>query len=272
MHTQLTRRRWLQACGGTLGAGLVPVTALGVQTGPVSEPQPDKKAADSFPQQPPDLVRETVGASHRDLGRVKELVTAYPELAKASWDWGFGDWESPLEAASHTGQREIALFLMEHGARPNLFTFAMLGELAIVKAVLAVQPEHIKTPGPHGLSLLHHARVGEERSKPVLDYLTSLGAPDNAASSPPKEVADALIGEYKAAGEDITLILETNRQGQLGVKANGGSLVRLTKFDEGVWHPAGAPSVRLHFEPADGKATALTLTMGGRTLRAQRAS
>jgi len=37
------------------------------------------------------IVAEVVGASHFNLDRVKELVDARPELARATWDWGFGD-------------------------------------------------------------------------------------------------------------------------------------------------------------------------------------
>ena len=37
--------------------------------------------------------------------RVKELVGRQPALAKATWDWGFGDWETSLGAASHVGHR-----------------------------------------------------------------------------------------------------------------------------------------------------------------------
>ena len=46
---------------------------------------------DQFPTQPPELTREMVTVSHFDLKRVKELVEARPSLARASWDWGFGD-------------------------------------------------------------------------------------------------------------------------------------------------------------------------------------
>jgi hypothetical protein len=251
---------------------LAPAPALAFQSGPSASQS--ERQSDAFPQQPPELVRETVGASHANLAKVRELVTAYPELAKSSWDWGFGDWESPLEAASHTGQREIALFLMEHGARPSLFTFAMLGNLEAVKAALAAHPEQIKTPGPHGLTLLHHAEVGGENAKAVFDYLKSAGAVDTEGSVPAKELIEALAGEYKAAGEDITLVVEANKLGHLAVRGNSGiarGLIRLSRLNDRAWHPAGAPSVQLRFEPTEGTAKSLTVTMGGRTIRAARA-
>lgn len=271
MKVELTRRKWLKACGGTIGAGMLPASALGLQSDSAAPPEAKKADLDSFPQQSPDLVRETVGASHGKIDRVRELVTAYPELAKSSWDWGFGDWESPLEAAAHTGQREIALFLMQQGARPSLLTFAMLGELNIVKAVLAADPQQLHTAGAHGLTLLHHAQAGGDQANGVVDHLLSLGAVESDSTVPAKEITDALVGEYKSAADNATLMVEVKRFG-LSVRGNRGSDRRLIRLDDGAWSPAGAPSVRLRFEPAEGKATFLTLTMGGKTIRAERSS
>jgi len=65
---------------------------------------------------------------------------------KAVWDWGFGDWESALGAASHVGNREIAEYLIAHGARPSLFSATMLGHLDVVKAFIAAQPGVTENP------------------------------------------------------------------------------------------------------------------------------
>ena len=97
-----------------------------------------------------------------------------PTLLNAVWDWGGGDYESAIGAASHVGNRNIALFLLENGARPNLFTAAMLGHLEIVKGFVDKYPYLKECKGPHGLSLIHHAKKGAEQAKPVLDYLNSL--------------------------------------------------------------------------------------------------
>lgn len=66
-----------------------------------------RRAAADFPQNEPSRVQAVVGASHGNFDRVKELISEQPALAKASWDWGFGDWETALGAASHTGRRQI---------------------------------------------------------------------------------------------------------------------------------------------------------------------
>ena len=120
------------------------------------------------------LVQEFVGNAHGDLNRVKELLAQESGLINATWDWGGGDFETALGAASHMGRRDIALFLLEHGARLDVFAAAMLGQLDIVKAALMAYPDALKTPGPHGIPLIAHAQAGGEEAKPVLEYLQSL--------------------------------------------------------------------------------------------------
>lgn len=78
-----------------------------------------------YPSIDDEIVSSIVGASHSNFDKVKELVTKRPELARATWDWSFGDWETAIGAASHVGRRDIAELLIDHGARPDIFTFAM---------------------------------------------------------------------------------------------------------------------------------------------------
>lgn len=120
------------------------------------------------------LVQEFVGNAHGDLNRVKELLAQEPALINACWDWGGGDFETGLGAAAHMGQRDIARFLLENGARLDLFAAAMLGKLDIVKAALTAFPEAVHIPGPHGIPLIAHARAGGDEAKEVLEYLESL--------------------------------------------------------------------------------------------------
>ncbi len=120
------------------------------------------------------LVEEFVGVSHGNFERVKELLTQEPALINATWDWGGGDFETALGAASHMGNKAIANFLLENGARIDIFAAAMLGKLDIVKAALTAYPDAIDIPGPHGIPLLDHAEVGGEDSKAIVEYLNSL--------------------------------------------------------------------------------------------------
>ena len=119
------------------------------------------------------LVQEFVGKAHADLDGVKELLLREPALINSSWDWGGGDWETALGAAAHMGRRDIAAYLLEHGARLDLFAAAMLGNLDVVKATLETYPDSIYIPGPHGISLIAHALAGGNEAIPVYEYLKS---------------------------------------------------------------------------------------------------
>jgi hypothetical protein len=120
------------------------------------------------------LVQEFVGKSHGDLERVKELLLQEPALVNATWDWGGGDFETALGAAAHMGRSDIANFLLEHGARLDIFAAAMLGKLDIVKALIQAYPEALKILGPHGIPLIAHAQAGGDDAKAVLEYLQGL--------------------------------------------------------------------------------------------------
>ena len=99
------------------------------------------------------------------------MLAAEPALVNATWDWGGGDFETALGAASHMGNKQIANYLLEHGARLDIFAAAMLGKLDVVKAALAAYPDAINTPGPHGIPLVDHAEAGGEEAKAVLEFL-----------------------------------------------------------------------------------------------------
>jgi len=121
------------------------------------------------------LVQEFVGNSHGDLQRVQELLVQEPALINAGWDWGGGDFETGLGAAAHMGRRDIACFLLDHGARLDLFAAAMLGKLDIVKAALTAFPGAIQIPGPHGIPLIAHAKAGGEEARLVFEFLQAFG-------------------------------------------------------------------------------------------------
>ena len=53
--------------------------------------------------------------------------------------------------------REIALFLLDRGARMDIFAAAMLGHVDVVRALLAARPELRDATGPHGIPLTAHA-------------------------------------------------------------------------------------------------------------------
>src|SRR5206468_12130227 len=119
------------------------------------------------------FVQDFVIYAHMDLDMVKKLLEREPTVLNATMDWGTGDWETGLGGASHMGRRDIVTYLLEKGARVDLFCAAMLGQLDVIRSLLTLQPKLIDAKGPHGFSLHFHAQVGGKESEPVLDYLQS---------------------------------------------------------------------------------------------------
>ena len=128
-------------------------------------------ASEKPPALEPELVHEFVLKSHGDLETVKRLLDEASALVNCAWDWGGGDWETGLGAASHVGRRDIALFLLDHGARMDIFAAAMLGETEIVQAMLASTPGARDALGPHGIPLVKHAEAGGEQAGEVFALL-----------------------------------------------------------------------------------------------------
>ena len=120
------------------------------------------------------LVQDFVIYAHSELDMVKKLLEKEPALLNATMDWGHGDWETGLGGASHMGRHDIVEFLLDRGARIDIFCAAMMGQLDAVKSFLTLQPKLIDAKGPHGFSLHFHAQVGDKRSENVLAYLQSI--------------------------------------------------------------------------------------------------
>ena len=172
-------RRQFAAAGAALGATAMS-QAADLPAGPTEAPferdypAPGFKPSWKKPQLNRLLVQDFVIFAHSDLEMTKKLLTKEPMLANALIDWGGGDWESGLGGASHMGRRDIAEFLLAHGARMDVFAAAALGLLDVVKGMLNAAPALIDARGPHGFSLHFHAQVGGTDSETVLDYLQSV--------------------------------------------------------------------------------------------------
>lgn len=246
------------------------------------KPTQETNVNDFFPTQPPELVREMVTVAHFDLKRVKDLVEARPSLARAAWDWGFGDWESPLGAASHMGNRPIAEYLVSKGATPSLFSAAMLGQLELVKAFVAASPGVQRLRGPHSISLLAHARVGGEGAKAVFEFLRELGDADQGEAAPlSSEEASKLVGTYlfgdgvsQQVQVDADLKMYANSKmyshpPQLNWTRKGTMTRPLFHVGDYAFYPAGAPAVRIRFAEQNG-ATVMTVNDPDAVLVARR--
>lgn len=235
------------------------VRAASIQQGG-AEPSGSGPVSASFPAQDPDLVREMVGASHGQVAKVRQLVGRQQTLAKAVTDWGFGDWESALGAASHVGNREIAEFLLANGARPTLFSAAMLGQLDVVKAFVAASPGVQRIRGPHSITLLSHAKAGGAQAKPVLDYLAELGGADESLPEKPltAEEQARILGSYvfgTAPGDRIEATLLRDMV-QIARQGHPPRVIRHLGSYE--FYPVGAENVRIRFTQSS---SGLTLTV-----------
>jgi hypothetical protein len=118
------------------------------------------------PRQTDETVKAFVVAGHTDakIATVREMLDKDPKLAVASWDWGAGDWETALGGASHVGSREMAHFLLEHGARIDAFCAAMLGRRDLLAAILTASPAAALVRGPHTYCLLYHVATNGDVS------------------------------------------------------------------------------------------------------------
>ena len=243
-----------------------------------SPASPSSFASDVFPAQDPALAREAVGVSHRDLKRVQELVERQPALARASIDWGFGDWEACIDAASHTGNKAIADFLLANGARPTIFSAAMMGQLDVVKAFIAARPGVQRNLGPHGLTLMWHARQGGPDAAAVVQYLTALGDADVPPATSPLATTDrdALVGKYtygSGSRDSFTIEVRKDMLGreQLTIERAGApSRQNLYHVGNLVFFPTGVPSTKIAFAREGAKITQLTVADPNVVLTARR--
>jgi hypothetical protein len=272
MHNVRPRRNFLK-----LASIVVPFHLLGFEPKifgltPVEQRNSslDAPVADLFPAQPPELAREMVTVSHYDLKRVKELVEARPSLARAAWDWGFGDWENALGAASHMGNRPIAEYLISKGARPSLFSSTMLGHLEVVKAFVAAQPGVQRIRGPHSISLLAHAKAGGQASRPVFELLQALGDADAGPLIPLSEIESGSIQGSYGFGPAINQQVEVTVDRGEAIWTRKGMMGRqLFHLGSRAFYPAGAPAVRIRFRE-EGSAMLMTIEDPGVVLVARR--
>jgi ankyrin repeat protein len=101
-------------------------------------------------------VAQFVGAAHGDLDTVKRMLKENPALLNAVWQ-EFD--ETAIQAATQTGARDIAEFLIGQGAPVDICTAAMLGDETRVDALLQADPALAHAKGSHGLPVLYFAAL-----------------------------------------------------------------------------------------------------------------
>ena len=235
-----------------------------------------------YPSIDDEIVNEVVGKSHFDLDRVMELVNKRRELSRAVWDWGFGDWESAIGAASHVGRRDIVEFLLSKGAKPNIFTFAMLGAFETVKSMIEFYPGIQKNYGPHGISLLQHAKAGLrmkdsmsqqqiENSESLIDYLENLGDADGISYLEMTDDKEKYLGDYRYGdGEHDGFTVKLNMKKMISLGKLGNSGGALYKIGDNKFTYNGAPSIEITFQIENNVVKSLTINEPDLTLVAKK--
>jgi hypothetical protein len=276
MTNVLSRRQFVQVAGGSCSV-LAIGGALPAQSPPPSAPT-TKPAGMTFDKGPPldsELARKTVGESHRNLEAVKQLLAADPELANCCWDWGGGDYETPLGASAHTGQTEIARLLLNTGARLDIFAAAMLGMLDVVKAAIEADDTTRYCLGPHGLTLMHHAAVGEEQSASVKKYLEEVYRNDKKVRNIPlsPRAAQRYVGAFAVESDPSRSFRFIQENGAVLWQVDPGNDVMLTNRGNHILEAeSGARPARFEFNVRGGFGRSVIVSLDGTTVEAARLS
>lgn len=123
------------------------------------------------------LSQETINtfvvAAHHDLPEVQHMLATHPDLLNASAEW----METAVQAAAHTGQREIVQFLLDQGAPLDICTAAMMGMRDALQQFITDSPEMLDDTGAHDIPLMFYpALMGNIE---IADILFSAGVPVN---------------------------------------------------------------------------------------------
>ncbi len=115
-------------------------------------------------------VAQFVGNAHGNIDVVKQMLRENPALLNAVWDQ-FN--ETALQAATQTGQRDIAEFLISQGAPEDICTAAMLGDASKVEEFLKQDPSLAHAKGSHDYPVLYHAALSGNSH--IADLLVKYG-------------------------------------------------------------------------------------------------
>ena len=114
--------------------------------------------------------------------------------------------------------------------------------------------------GPHGITLLAHARNG--KAERVIEYLGGVeGAQPQTDKPLDDEQKKVYLGTYVyGTATDETLTIVEMKNGMLGIRRGERVPRHLFHLGEHTFHPTGAPSVRVSFRLKE-KGNAETLTV-----------
>ena len=134
------------------------------------------------------IIDELVGNAHGNLARVQEILTEHPELINVSATWN----ETPIEAATQMGNRDLMQYLIDHGSPIDFFTALAMGQVDKARAELKADPELAQSRGVHDLPVLYFAAIGG--SVPAAHMLLDAGADVNAKAEAAAPIHGAVMG------------------------------------------------------------------------------
>jgi hypothetical protein len=147
-----------------------------------------------------------------------------------------------------------------------------MGMLKAVQEIIETVPGIQSHTGPHGITLLQHAKNRLEAKdisetdranvNKVISYLEGLG---NADVKPKNlEMTDEekkkFFGEYRFGdGSNEIFVVDQHRLGFLQLARKSSSPRKLNKVDDNIFSPAGAASVKIIFKMSNDKAISLSI-------------
>jgi ankyrin repeat protein len=134
------------------------------------------------------VVDECVGSAHGDLDRVRQLVELHPGIVNARASWN----ETPVEAATQLGRRDIIEYLLDRGAPLDIFTACVLGRADVVADELARDPSLAVARGVHELPPLYFAAIGAQPA--IAKLLLAAGAEVSQATPAAAPLHGAVMG------------------------------------------------------------------------------
>lgn len=127
---------------------------------------------------PQELAHQFIIECHANLDKVKEMLVEHPQLVHA---YNQETDESALGAAGHMGNRQIANYLLHHGAKLELATAAMLGMRAEVDRFTEQDPLLATSGGAHGIPVAFHAAMSGDTE--IMQTLWDNGAQEQIKQS-----------------------------------------------------------------------------------------
>jgi hypothetical protein len=138
----------------------------------------------------------------------------------------------------------------------------MMGQLDAVKAFVVARPGIQRIYGPHGITLMAHAKAGGPDADAVVQFLAGLGDADVPLPTQPLPSADrdALVGQYVYGAGPRDFFTIDVQQDRLGIDRPNGPARRFLMHTGGlVFFPSGVPTAKIAFVREGNKVTKLTV-------------